>query len=484
MFQLGLVFAVLSVSTLVTDAMALEESKRISKCSGCKIPSTEHDFGKVGPYCEGPAKDESLMLQACASPKMRFLGRDRRQCDPDVKLRPQPSVSVALPEENSCSQATLSLSAECRHRPSYEDNADSDDEEILLLQQRFQDLSIREKNMRKQSIIQNLRLQTEAKEAEPNELHSIEREQSAILNSNQGGVVEGVSGAQALTSKELKKMFTNKSVPTPLDAILQNNSKVEDSIPTVGRQVFEQKLGLPFESRGLGDPISNPQFVQNLVDPVEMYLNPVTNKDNVKALLIPDFVSKMTPEIEENVIDLGSNARLSVTYCNKRPKLREISLTEFNIANTRIMYRLIETGQLASYSDIKSYLCYTVKISQLAAKFNWHNVLKYDEEFRLAQAKYLFPWTYDSYHLYTTLLSSSVGSNSRPSFITKSNKGKVKLDIASENKEGKTICRNFNRFRGCQRSECNYIHACNRKFNDEACGLPHPGFQHFSVPKS
>ena len=79
------------------------------------------------------------MLQACASPKMRFLGRDQRQCDPDVKLRPQPSVSVALPEENSCSQATLSLSDECRprSRPSYEDNADSDDEEILLLQQRL-----------------------------------------------------------------------------------------------------------------------------------------------------------------------------------------------------------------------------------------------------------------------------------------------------------------------------------------------------------
>ena len=101
-----------------------------------------------------------------------------------------------------------------------------------------------------------------------------------------------MSGAQALTSKELKKMFTNKSVPTPLDAILQKNSKVEDSIPTVGRHVFEQKLGLPFESRGLGNPISNPQLAQNLADPVEMFLNPVTNKGNVKALLIPDFILK------------------------------------------------------------------------------------------------------------------------------------------------------------------------------------------------
>ena len=103
--------------------MAMEENKRISKCSGCKFPSTEHDFGKVGPYCEGPAKDESPMLQACASPVLKFLGRERRQCDSDVKLRPQPFVSVALPDENSGSQATLSLSDECRPRPSHEVNA-------------------------------------------------------------------------------------------------------------------------------------------------------------------------------------------------------------------------------------------------------------------------------------------------------------------------------------------------------------------------
>ena len=105
---------------------------------------------------------------------MRFLGRDQKQCDTDVKLRPQPLVSVALPDENSSSQAMLPLSDECRPRPGHEDNADSDDEEMFLLQQCLQDLLIRKKNMRKQSIIQNLRLQTEAKEAELNELRSIE----------------------------------------------------------------------------------------------------------------------------------------------------------------------------------------------------------------------------------------------------------------------------------------------------------------------
>ena len=106
---------------------------------------------------------------------MRFLGRNRRQCGPNVKLRSQPSVSVALPDENSSSQATSSLSDECSPRPIGLEllmkNADSEDEEIRLLQQRLQDLSIREENTRKENIIRNLRLQIEAKEAKLNKLN-------------------------------------------------------------------------------------------------------------------------------------------------------------------------------------------------------------------------------------------------------------------------------------------------------------------------
>ena len=90
---------------------------------------------------------------------------------------------------------------------------------------------------------------------------------------------------------------------------------------------------------------------------------------------------------------------------NRRPKLSEVSLSEFNIANTRILFRLIETGQLPTFSDLKDYLVYSVKINQLASKFSWQKVLKYDGEYRLAQAKYSFPWSYDSHHMHTVLLS-------------------------------------------------------------------------------
>ena len=149
------------------------------------------------------------------------------------------------------------------------------------------------------------------------------------------------------------------------------------------------------------------------MDPIQpkLFLNPNSNKGK-QALLIPDFVSKVVPEREENVISLGKNTKLSVTCENRRPKLAEISLSEWNIANTRILFRLIKTGQLRTYSDMKDYLVYTVKINQLASKFNWLKVLKYDK-YRLVQLKYSFPWSYDSHHMHTMLLSEPSASQSR-----------------------------------------------------------------------
>ena len=51
-----------------------------------------------------------------------------------------------------------------------------------------------------------------------------------------------------------------------------------------------------------------------------------------KALLIQDFVSKVTAEEEENVIQSGQNTRLSVNVGYKRPKLSEITVSEWNVA--------------------------------------------------------------------------------------------------------------------------------------------------------
>ena len=74
------------------------------------------------------------------------------------------------------------------------------------------------------------------------------------------------------------------------------------------------------------------------------------------------------------------------------------------IANTRIFHSLLFAGKLPTARDIRDYLAYTVKVMELAGKYEWVSVLKFDDEYRQLQATYSFPWSYDSHHLHEVTL--------------------------------------------------------------------------------
>ena len=46
-----------------------------------------------------------------------------------------------------------------------------------------------------------------------------------------------------------------------------------------------------------------------------------------------------------------------------------------NAANMHILYKLIETKQLPTYEDVKTYLAYTIKLNQLTGKYKWISIL-------------------------------------------------------------------------------------------------------------
>ena len=48
--------------------------------------------------------------------------------------------------------------------------------------------------------------------------------------------------------------------------------------------------------------------------------------------------------------------------------------------------------------------------------------------------------------------------------------------------EGKVICRNFNRTKGCNLRDFSFAHVCNRKINGKACAQPHPFYNHPGNP--
>ena len=87
-----------------------------------------------------------------------------------------------------------------------------------------------------------------------------------------------------------------------------------------------------------------PQLL-NVPDPSEMFLNPgLASGKGKKPYLIPDFVSsKVVQDEDSSTIHLGENAKLSIVYRQNKPKLSDVTLSEWNAANMHILYKLIET---------------------------------------------------------------------------------------------------------------------------------------------
>ena len=140
-------------------------------------------------------------------------------------------------------------------------------------------------------------------------------------------------------------------------------------------------------------------------------------------------------------------------------------------------HHLLCSGKLPSPQDVQHWLAYTVKIMELSAKFSWPSVLQYDDEFRHIQAVYNYPWSFDSHHFHTVTLEPLVLAP-KPSLGKTSQVSSV---FANYSSDGRVICRNFNRLKGCTLYECHFAHQCNRKVNGKACRQSHPSHSHPGV---
>lgn len=217
----------------------------------------------------------------------------------------------------------------------------------------------------------------------------------------------------------------------------------------------------------------------------ELLMRPTRTVDPTKGkpLRIVDFVSRLRPTEEERVLSRENNVVLSLTVQDSKPKLSSVTVEQFNIANLRIFHELLFSGKLSSMLEIREYLAYSVKVLQLAAKNTWQSVLQYDDEFRILQHTYGYPWSKDHSHLHEVTLVPrwashkyhATGSNNSNS---SNSLGSMKSVIVSHLPTGEEICRLYNSRKGCQRTPCKYSHVCNRKVGSQACGKAHPGHLH------
>ena len=158
------------------DGTDILSQKRTSKCSGCKVPANDYKFGPVGPYCEAPDLSKQV----------------------NVKKKSLLSDMKTVPEHIVMDHDVEKLSV---------DEIDSDDDaeqEIIELQERLQNLQIRENSIRKRSIIENLRKQIEMKERELAELEG--QSLSSRPDYIAATILTGNEGA-SMTSKDLRRRF-------------------------------------------------------------------------------------------------------------------------------------------------------------------------------------------------------------------------------------------------------------------------------------
>ncbi len=211
----------------------------------------------------------------------------------------------------------------------------------------------------------------------------------------------------------------------------------------------------------------------------EMFLSPKAVPLGEKVLCIIDFISSLVPkETEQTLSDMGGS-RLLISYGQQRPRLESVSLTQWVVANTRIFHSLLFSSKLPTSRDIRDYLAYTVRIMELAGKYEWTSVLKFDDEFRQLQATYSFPWSHDSNHLHQVTLVPK--QKSKPNNVgqpPQSSQNFAGPNTAMYSVDNKIICRKFNSGGGCQNNPCHFAHVCSRKVRGKACSSSHPATQH------
>ena len=208
-----------------------------------------------------------------------------------------------------------------------------------------------------------------------------------------------------------------------------------------------------------------------------------------------DFVEHIvSKEDDQLLLDTGLN-KLFLKEGPKKPKLESLSIPQWVTGAIRILNHVIEGNQFSSLGEMQCYLGYMVKVMKLAGGYEWVSVLKFDDDFRHIQAFYHYPWLYESHHLHATRLQPksstyATGANlqkakSQQSQSQGQNRSNI-VQVAQYAGDGREICRNYNRQRGCQLTSCNFAHVCNRKIGGKACGQGHTHFYHnfmLSLPK-
>ena len=460
--------------------------KRRPKCSGCHLLHENHDFGNPGPACQGPQLDVSLSVPKSKANEVK-LNMEDEVPNPD-------SWEFGYGMESH--DAHLAKGAKPKGHLVKWKEADPDEQhvvsdEVASLMSHLARLEMEEKELQQLSQVEELKQRLAEKENSIRKLRSkvLDRPQPRHQQQTSSELPSAAHGPNSTMNikglRQLEKAGKLTIPQTPLDNLLagaESRSNENKYGSTVGPLPWREELNLHHE-----EPSIQQLYSERMPKESEMFLSPKNLRAGTSYLKIVDYIDRLVPQEDERTISQSGQYKFVLSYGQKKQKLEDVTLSQWVVGNTRIMYTLLFSNKLPTNSDIRDYFCYTVKVMELANKYEWKSVLHYDDEFRHLQAVYGFPWSYDSNHLHTVILEhkspSKLHNNStgRSGFGGGPRNNNSDGGIANLTRDGKIICRSFNSINRCSRQACKYIHCCNRKLQDgKACGQGHQKVLHNS----
>ena len=199
-----------------------------------------------------------------------------------------------------------------------------------------------------------------------------------------------------------------------------------------------------------------------------------TGKPKTRYKKVIDYIPASSQDAEDDVEEYELGNGLSLIRGSKKNKLLDVTLSQWMVANTKI---LLEMRKEMSHlpSDVckiveEQYLHYTIKIGELNAKYTWASVLRFDDNYRRRQAELDFPWGTEAQHLSNVTLKERQPNS--PRVKKRRISGDLTKKIVSPCKPAQ-FCGYFNDGEKCPHgSECHFPHIC------ESCGKNHRGIEH------
>ncbi|MES9884142.1 MAG: hypothetical protein ABW185_25125 [Sedimenticola sp.] len=233
--------------------------------------------------------------------------------------------------------------------------------------------------------------------------------------------------------------------------------------------LLQQQANVTVSQPALSDTLitTTPGQATSWSDPQVHISTAAQGKSTCEYHDICDFVPNV---VEEEVVVGGQgDQQLVVKSGSRKPKLENVSFTQWSIANLAILYRLVGDGKLVGPA-LMDYLSYTTKVYQLIQRFSLVSVLAYDREYRRLQASMGFRWGTDVQHLHTLCLHP----RDKPATTSHSARRPQQQSARQGKSQGKELCRSFNSTRGCTYQSCKFDHKC----IIPGCGQNHPAASH------